>query len=80
MFFFSQGNVIKQISESVFPLLSFFFFWTDCEAAVCSGGVFLVVMFQHVFWIECLFPNVEIYCVPIQGQHLQDGVIPWWGE
>ncbi len=24
-----------------------------------------------VFWIECLFPSVEIYCVLVQGQHLQ---------
>jgi len=48
--FLSQGNVIKQISESAFFLFFFFFlfFLTDCEAAVCSGGVYLVVMFQRV--------------------------------
>jgi hypothetical protein len=46
----SQGSVIKQISESAFVLFFFFFFFflTDCEAAVCSGGVYLVVMFQPV--------------------------------
>jgi hypothetical protein len=62
--FFSQGNVIKQISESVFPLLSlffFFFFLTDCEAAVCSGGVFLVVMFQRVSWICYLSAVVVLF-------------------
>jgi len=25
-----------------------------------------------------LFPTVEIYCVQVEGQDLQDDVIPWW--
>jgi hypothetical protein len=43
--FFSQGNAIKQISESTFSLF-FFLFVTDWEAAACSSGteVFFVVL------------------------------------
>jgi hypothetical protein len=39
---------------------------------------------MHVFFglNVCFQDNqsVEIYCVLVQGQHLQDGIIPWWGE
>jgi len=43
--FFSQGNAIKQNSESTFSLF-FFLFVTDWEAAVCSSGteLFLEVL------------------------------------
>ncbi len=43
---YSQGNVIKQISQSVFRIL--FFFSPTVRRRCASGGVFLVVMLQRV--------------------------------